>query len=121
MKYGEIWLTQLDPTLGAEIHKTRPCVIVNVDAVGKLPLRIVCPITEWSDKKKRFSWMVSIEATSQTGLNKYSIIDCFQPRALSIERFVKKLGCVSEKTLVDIKRSIVTIFDIPCDLLDPLM
>ena len=39
MRRGEVWLINLDPTIGAEIRKTRPAVIVNDDAVGILPLK----------------------------------------------------------------------------------
>ena len=46
---GEIWLVRLDPTLGAEIRKTRPVVVVNSDAIGVLPIRLVAPLTEWKD------------------------------------------------------------------------
>lgn len=42
MKRGEIWLINLDPTVGAEIRKSRPAVIVNDDALGKLPLKLLC-------------------------------------------------------------------------------
>jgi hypothetical protein len=38
MGRGEVWLINLDPTVGAEIKKTRPAVIVNDNAVGILPL-----------------------------------------------------------------------------------
>lgn len=38
MKQGEIWYINLDPTVGAEIQKVRPAVIVNDNALGKLPL-----------------------------------------------------------------------------------
>ncbi len=50
MKQGEVWLRNLDPTIGAEIKKTRPAVIVNADSLGKLPLKIIVPITDWKDK-----------------------------------------------------------------------
>jgi len=40
MKQGEIWLINLDPTVGAEMNKTRPAVIINDDQLGKLPLKI---------------------------------------------------------------------------------
>jgi len=42
-------LINLDPSMGAEIKKTRPAIIVNDNALGKLPLKIVVPITEWKD------------------------------------------------------------------------
>ncbi|MSR83413.1 MAG: hypothetical protein EXS58_10900 [Candidatus Latescibacteria bacterium] len=43
MLRGEIWLLNLDPTLGAEIKKTRPGIIVNDNAVGVLPLKVIVP------------------------------------------------------------------------------
>jgi mRNA interferase MazF len=42
MRQGEIWLVSLDPTIGAEIKKTRPAIIVNDNALGKLPLKNYC-------------------------------------------------------------------------------
>ena len=50
MRRGEVWLINLDPTVGAEIKKTRPAVIVNDDAVGVLPLRVIVPLTEWKER-----------------------------------------------------------------------
>ena len=44
MKQGEIWHIGLDPAVGAEMKKTRPGLIINVDALGKLPLKIIAPI-----------------------------------------------------------------------------
>lgn len=40
-KRGEIWLVNLEPTIGAEIRKTRPAVVVSSDFIGKLPLKLV--------------------------------------------------------------------------------
>lgn len=50
MKQGEIWLINLDSTIGAEIHKTRPAVILNDNALGKLPLRVIAPLTDWKER-----------------------------------------------------------------------
>ena len=46
-KRGEIWLVEFDPAVGAEIRKARQAVVMSVDSVGRLPLRIVVPITDW--------------------------------------------------------------------------
>jgi mRNA interferase MazF len=46
-KRGEIWLTNFDPTLGTEIKKIRPAVILSADAIGRLPIKLVAPITDW--------------------------------------------------------------------------
>ncbi len=50
MRKGEIWLINLDPTIGAEICKTHPAVIISKDAVGILPLQIIVPLTDWKDR-----------------------------------------------------------------------
>lgn len=44
---GEIWRVQFDPQVGEEIGKIRPAVVVSISSVGRLPLRIVVPITDW--------------------------------------------------------------------------
>jgi mRNA interferase MazF len=44
-KRGEIWLVNLDPTVGAEIQKTRPAIVISSDCIGKLFLKLVVPIT----------------------------------------------------------------------------
>ena len=49
MKQNEVWLINLDPTVGAEIKKTRPAVIVNDNSLGKLPLKIIVPVTDWKE------------------------------------------------------------------------
>lgn len=100
MKQGEIWLINLDPTLGAEIKKTRPAIIVNDNALGKLPLKIIVPITDWKDKYAAALWMIKLESDKENGLTKLSAADSFQVRSVSQERLVKQIGTVS-KTIMD--------------------
>lgn len=92
MNQGDIWLITLDPTVGAEIEKTRPCVIVNDDNLGKLPLKMVVPITDWKDRFSMAPWMVRIEPSNDNGLEKNSAADCFQLRSISEKRFIKRIG-----------------------------
>lgn len=91
MKQGEIWLICLDPTIGAEISKTRPALIVSDDSLGKLPLKVIVPLTDWKDRYEIAPWMIKITPNIRTGLTKVSAADCFQVRSLSQERFVKEL------------------------------
>ena len=58
MRRGKIWLINLDPTIGAEIRKSRPAVIVNDDAIGILPLKVIVPITEWKEQYAAAPWLV---------------------------------------------------------------
>lgn len=95
MKRGEVWQVNLDPTPGAEIKKTRPCVIVNRDALARLPLKIVVPLTTWKAQFERAPWHVRVEATAENGLSTTSSADTFQVRSISEGRLVKKLGALS--------------------------
>jgi len=99
MHRGEMWLINLDPTVGAEIKKSRPAVILNVDEVGVLPLRIVVPITTWKDHYSQAPWLVKIEPDNKNGLEKQSAADTFQIRSLSVERFIRSIGEIDAKTL----------------------
>ena len=92
MKQGEIWLINLDPTIGAEIRKTRPAIIVNDDALGKLPLKIIVPVTDWKDSYKVAPWMIKIVPDEMNGLSKISSADCFRVRSVSQDRFIRRLG-----------------------------
>lgn len=112
MHRGEVWLINLDPTVGAEIRKTRPAVIVNDDAVGLLPLKVIVPVTEWKDRYSIAPWMVRIEANSENGLDKVSAADVFQVRSLAQERFVRKLGKLSDSVMTSIGRALAVVLSI---------
>ena len=99
MHRGEIWLINLDPTIGAEIKKTRPAVIINVDEIGILPLRVIVPVTDWKGHYSQAPWLVRIDPDQQNGLDKSSAADAFQVRSLSVERFVHCIGKVNSETL----------------------
>ena len=112
MRRGEIWLINLDPTIGAEIKKTRPAVIVNDDAVGILPLKIIVPITEWKDRYAVAPWMIRLDPDSTNRLDKASAADTFQIRSVSHQRFVRRVGAVSDKVISEIERGLATVLNI---------
>ncbi len=112
MKQNEIWLINLNPTIGAEIKKTRPAVIVNDNALGKLPLKIIVPITDWKDRYSVAPWMIKIEANRKNGLTKNSSADCFQVRSVSQERFVKKIGSLSIDVMNEIREGLSKVLSI---------
>lgn len=92
----EVWLINLDPTIGAEIRKTRPVVIVSSDAVGVLPLRVVVPLTDWKSHYQHAAWMIKISPNGNNGLAKDSAADTFQIRSVSTVRFVRKIGEITQ-------------------------
>lgn len=91
MKQGEIWLVSLDPNIGSEIKKTIPAIIVNDNTLGKLPLKIIVPLTDWKDHYEVAAWMIKVAVDTQNKLTKDSSADCFQIRSVAEKRCIKKL------------------------------
>lgn len=112
MRRGEVWLIDLDPTVGSEIRKTRPAVIVNDDAVGALPLKIIVPITDWKVHYAVAAWMVRVDPDSANGLSKTSAADAFQVRSVSQQRFVKQIGQLSATLMDEIATALATVLAI---------
>jgi mRNA interferase MazF len=112
MKQSEIWLVSLDPTIGAEIKKTRPAIIVNDNTLGRLPLKIIVPVTDWKERYSIAPWMVRIVPDKQNNLTKESSADCFQIRSVSEERCIKKFGQVDGDVMDRIRDAIATVLNI---------
>ena len=112
MRRGEVWLINLDPTIGAEIRKTRPAVIVSSDAVGVLPLKVIVPLTDWKDRFGIAPWMILVEPSAHNGLDKASAADTFQVRSLAQERFIRRLGLLDDKQMAEIAQAFVLVLEI---------
>lgn len=112
MKQGEIWSVNLDPTQGAEIRKTRPAIIVNDNAVGRLPLKIIVPLTDWKSHYAQAPWMVELLPNRRNQLTKPSAADCFQVRSISETRFVKQIGMIDHRTLILIQVALAAVLSI---------
>ncbi|MGH8007358.1 MAG: type II toxin-antitoxin system PemK/MazF family toxin [Candidatus Binatia bacterium] len=112
MQRGEIWLISLDPTIGAEIKKTRPAVIVSDDAIGILPLKVIVPITDWKDRYRVAPWMVRLDLDGENGLEKPSAADAFQVRSVAQERFVRRLGKLSDAAMKGITKALAVVCSI---------
>ncbi len=112
MKRGEIWLVSLDPTLGAEIQKTRPALIVSDDQLGILPLRVIVPITDWKPHYAETPWLLEIAPNTDNGLSKPSAADCFQVRSVSTTRFMRRLGVIDKIFLSDIENALAKVLHI---------
>ena len=112
MKQGEIWDINISPTVGAEIKKKRPAVIINDDSIGVLPFRVIVPITEWKDTFRGAIWMVKVDPDNENNLKKTSAIDTFQIRSVSTKRILKKIGSVCPPLLKEIKIAIKAVIDV---------
>ncbi|OGT42471.1 MAG: MazF family transcriptional regulator [Gammaproteobacteria bacterium RIFCSPHIGHO2_12_FULL_37_34] len=105
MKRGEIYFAHLDPTIGTEIRKKRPMVIVSNNANNKAASTItIVPIT--SNTNKVYPFEVFLE-TKDSGLSKCSKAQCQQIRTISKIRIKgNKIGLVSQETLFKINAAL---------------
>jgi mRNA interferase MazF len=112
LKTGEIYWVNLDPTIGDEIKKRRLVIILNGGHDKHLKLAIVVPISAWSLYWEKNPFFVSLEPNSNNRLQKKSVVDCFQIRAISHKRFAEKIGSISNDEIHLIKKAIALILDI---------
>ena len=89
---GEVWLVNFDPTIGTEIRKTRPALVVSSDAVGRLPIKLVAPVTDWKEHFAPNIWHVRIDPDPTNGLTKVSAVDALQLRGMDQPTFRSEVG-----------------------------
>lgn len=110
IKRGEVWRVCLDPTVGDEMQKTRPCVVISADGVGRLRLKTIVPIT--APAKEQALWHVPIPSHASNGLHKPSVADALQIRTLSQNRFVTKLGRLTAQQMDDLAAAVTIVLEI---------
>jgi mRNA interferase MazF len=108
---GEVWRINFDPTVGTEIQKLRPAVVISSDAIGKLPIKLVAPITGWQPHFAGNVWHVRLDPDSDNGLTKPSAVDVLQVRGVDTRRFVALLGSVSPDVLEEIVTSLALVVE----------
>ena len=100
---GEIWLAALDPTLGSEIQKTRPCVVVSPPEMNEhLRTVVVAPMTTGS---RPAPFRIPITFQRKSGL---ILLD--QLRTLDRQRLVKRLGAANAATLTSVLDGLQAMF-----------
>ena len=100
----DIYLVKLNPTVGSEIQKTRPCIIISPDEMNVLKTVIVAPMTS---KGFDFIFRPKIRFEKKDGL---VLLD--QIRAVDKTRLVKRLGSIDKKTSQEIAQTLVRMFEL---------
>jgi mRNA interferase MazF len=100
---GEVYLVRLDPTLGSEIRKTRPCAVVSPNELNAhLRTAIVAPMTTAG---QAYPWRVPCRFQRRAG---FVALD--QVRTVDAERLVKRLGRLSPETITAVLRGLQEMF-----------
>lgn len=110
-KRGEIWQINLDPTVGAEMQKTRPVVVISSDAAGRLPIKLIAPITGWDIRYSANFWHVKLSPTANNGLKKVSAVDVIQTRGVDVSRFIKKRGRLDAALMEEIAAALAALVE----------
>lgn len=101
---GDVWLAALDPTVGSEIQKTRPCVVVSpVEMNAHLRTVIVVPMTTGS---RPAGFRIPLTFQGKTGL---MLLD--QIRTLDKLRLIKKMGTIQKLTLSKALNTLQDVFE----------
>jgi mRNA interferase MazF len=100
---GEVHLVRLDPTLGSEIQKTRPCLVVSPDELNQyLRTVIVAPMTTGG---RAYPWRVPCRFQRRSG---YVALD--QLRTVDAERLISRLGRLTPHTVTTVLRRLQEMF-----------
>ena len=100
MRYRwNIYLVNLDPTIGSEQGKTRPVLVISDEEVNEiLPVINILPITSYKQGRKIYPNEVYLKV-DQSGLDKDSIVLCYQIRTIDKKRLIKKIGEVTDDSV----------------------
>lgn len=106
---GDVWVVDLDPIVGHEEAKKRPCLILSNNKFNQSSsgLVIVIPITSTSTNNPLH---VAIKMP-EGGLNEDSYSMCEQIRSVSVKRLSEKLGKVSYDTLHNVENTLKMLLD----------
>jgi mRNA interferase MazF len=110
---GEVWWVRFDPAEGDEIKKVRLAVVMSENAVGRLRLKIIVPITEWKQKYATYPWFVPLTPAPTNGLTKESGADAFQVKSVSQTRFLSRIGELTASQLDEIANAIAVCVGAP--------
>jgi mRNA interferase MazF len=102
---GDVWLVNLDPTVGREIRKSRPCVVISPPELNDhLKTVIVAPMTSQGFQAP---FRVALTFQGTTGL---VLLD--QLRTIDKTRLIKKLGRIQTKTLITTLQKLKELFEV---------
>ena len=110
-KRGEVYLVNFDPTIGAEIKKTRPALIVQNDIANRYsPITIVAAISS-KYEEPLYPTEVLIKA-SEGGLTVDSVVLLNQIRSIDRQRLVKRLGVLKSGTMREVDQALRISFNL---------
>ena len=107
MNRGEIWLVNLDPTIGSEIKKTRPAIIISSQPFNRLRRTVVVMPLSSAHHQTEFPLLIAIASSGRPSV---AVVD--QLKAAAKERFIRKLGTATADEMEQISDALATLLSI---------
>lgn len=100
---GEVWWVSFDPSVGPEVIKTRPAVVVSMPFIATLDLRVVVPILTRKDTHAGYPWLIPVTPSGTSGWDRPGSADTSQLKSLSRkDRFKTPAGRLSPEDLAEV-------------------
>ncbi|MBW4532699.1 MAG: type II toxin-antitoxin system PemK/MazF family toxin [Pleurocapsa minor HA4230-MV1] len=111
---GSIWIVSFDPSIGTEIRKTRPALIISPTDFNQVRSKVtLLPISSTAVKaKKILPVIVRVKASQDNGLQSDSTIIAIEPSTFDKRRLVKYLGQLEENCFGEVKSILKSYLDL---------
>ncbi len=110
-RLGSIWLVSFDPSIGTEIRKTRPAVIISGTAFNQRSKVTVLPITSTNPSDRLRPVIVPLIPSVKNGLSSNSFVVCVDPMTFDKRRLIQCLGQVEPNQLQEIQQILARYFE----------
>jgi mRNA interferase MazF len=107
MNRGDIWLVNFDPTVGSEIKKTRPAIILSTQPFNRLRRTLVVVPLSTTHDQTEFPLLIAIRSSGRPAV---AVVD--QIKAAAKERFIQKIGVASPAELEQISDALAMLLKI---------
>lgn len=107
MNRGEIWLVNFDPTIGSEIQKTRPAIILSGQPFNRLRRTLVVVPLSTAHEETEFPLLIAVRTGGRPSV---AVVD--QIKAAAKERFIRKLGVASSAEMEHLSEALGTLLNL---------
>jgi mRNA interferase MazF len=111
-RLGSIWLVSFDPSVGSEIRKTRPAIIISGTVFNQRRKVTVLPITSSNPDSKLLSVVVPVAPNTENGLTTNSYIVCIDPMTFDKQRLIRQLGILESVKIQQVQSILYVYLDL---------
>jgi mRNA interferase MazF len=111
-RLGSIWLVSFDPSVGSEIRKTRPAIIISGTVFNQRRKVTVLPITSSNPDSKLLPVVVPVDPNTENGLTTNSYVVCIDPMTFDKQRLIRQLGILESVKIQQIQSILCAYLDL---------